>query len=254
MEKTSQNAGDPRKNSSLKLNSEILMRYICVEHFRVTAPVRWYSGNGTTMMKAILVLALVATAFSAPQPRKDFHEHVEEFLDIIMEDAGHELQHLLEHYEEYEEFWAAVNYMRTNNFKDIVYEMESLPEFVAVIDFLENDNIDVHYFLDLLNELIESSKKSKQARHTTSGRDLTAFIKDSINEFPKDKLSALFDQKMNEDAEFRVAIENLQSEEWDQIFGALWDSPVFQAEVKTLSENGIEISVLLDELKAIFGQ
>ncbi|XP_026734709.1 uncharacterized protein LOC113498764 isoform X2 [Trichoplusia ni] len=206
------------------------------------------------MMKAILVLALVASAFSAPQPRKDFHEHVQEFIDIIMEDAGHDLEHLLEHYEEFDEFWVAVNYMRTNNFKDIVYEMESLPEFVAVIDFLENDNIDVHYFLDLFNDLLESSKKSKQTRHTLSGRDFTSFVKDSISEFPKAKLAALFDQKMNEDEAFRVAIENLQSDEWDQVFGALWDSPVFQAEVKTLSENGIEISVLLDELKAIFGQ
>ncbi|KAJ8723989.1 hypothetical protein PYW07_007969 [Mythimna separata] len=206
------------------------------------------------MKQALVVLALVGLAFSAPQARKPFHEHVEDFLDVIDQEAGHDIEHLMEHYLEFEEFWQALDYMKTNNFKDIVYEMESLPEFVAVVDFLENDNIDIHYFIDLLNTLIENVDRLKVARHTLSGRDLSAFIRDSISEFPKAKLAALFDQKMAQDAEFSSAILNLQSEEWDNTFGALWDSPVFQAEVKALAANGIDVGVFLDEIIAIFGQ
>ncbi|KAJ8713955.1 hypothetical protein PYW08_007575 [Mythimna loreyi] len=206
------------------------------------------------MKQALVVLALVGLAFCAPQPRKPFHEHVEDFLDVIDEEAGHDIQHLMEHYIEFDEFLQALEYMRTKSFKDIVYEMESLPEFVAVIDFLENDNIDIHYFLDLLNDLIETVDRKKIARHTLSGKDLTSFIKDSISEFPKAKLAALFDQKMAEDVEFSTAILNLQSEEWDKTFGALWESPVFQAEIKVLNENGIDVGVFLDEIIAIFGQ
>uniref|UniRef100_A0A2A4J0T9 Single domain major allergen protein n=1 Tax=Heliothis virescens TaxID=7102 RepID=A0A2A4J0T9_HELVI len=206
------------------------------------------------MKQALVVLALVALAFSAPQPRKLFHEHVEEFLDIIMDEAGHEIEHLMEHYLEYDEFVQALEYMRTNNFKDLIYEMESLPEFVAVVDFLEKDQIDIHYFIDLLNEMIERTDKKMKARHSTSGRDLSSFIRDCIDAFPKDKLSALFDQKMADDEEFKTAIENLQTEEWDAVFTALWDSDVFQAEVKALSENGIDVSAVLDEIVAIFGQ
>ena len=58
---------------------------------------------------------------------------------------------------------------------------------------------------------------------------------------------------MSEDAEFSTAVQNLQSDEWDATFGALWASDVFQAEVKALAENGIEVGVLLDEVIAIFG-
>ncbi|CAH1637678.1 unnamed protein product [Spodoptera littoralis] len=206
------------------------------------------------MKQALVVLALVALAFSAPQTRKLFHEHVEDFLDIIMDEAGHEIEHLNEHYLEYDEFWTALDYMRTNNFKDLVYEMESLPEFVAVIEFLEQDNIDIHYFIDLFNEMIESIQRARSARHSTSGRDFTSFMRDCIDAFPKDKLSALFEQKMAEEEEFSTAISNLKSEQWDAVFSALWANPTFQAEVATLNENGIDVKVFLDEIVAIFGQ
>lgn len=59
---------------------------------------------------------------------------------------------------------------------------------------------------------------------------------------------------MAEDEEFRTAIQNLESDEWESVFSALWESEVFQAEVAALSENGIEISVLFEQLLAIFGQ
>ncbi|CAH0690107.1 unnamed protein product [Spodoptera exigua] len=213
------------------------------------------SGNNRKMMKKALVLfALVAFVSSAPQPRKLFHEHVEDFVDIIMQESSEEVSRLMEVYSEFDEFWKAIDYMKTNNFKEIIYEMESLPEFVAVIDFLENDNIDVHYFIDMLNDIIENVERNALARQSVSGRDLTSFTKDCIAVFPKDKLAALFDQKMAEDEEFKTAIENLESEEWSAVFSALWESEVFKAEVATLSENGIEISVLFEQLLAIFGQ
>lgn len=75
-----------------------------------------------------------------------------------------------------------------------------------------------------------------------------------ISLFPKEKLAALYDQKMAEDEEFRVAMENLSSDEWDETFSALWDSSVFQNEVQTLLEHGIDVHVLLKELMAVFGQ
>ncbi|XP_050551614.1 uncharacterized protein LOC126910976 [Spodoptera frugiperda] len=236
-------------------SSSFILSY-SIKRIGTAVSVSQNSGNDTRMMKqALVVLALVALAFSAPQTRKLFHEHVEDFLDIIMDEAGHEIEHLNEHYLEYDEFWTALDYMRTNNFKDLVYEMESLPEFVAVIEFLEQDNIDIHYFIDLFNEMIESIQQTaRSARHSTSGRDFTSFMRDCIDAFPKAKLSALFEQKMAEDEEFRTAINNLNSEQWDAVFSALWANPTFQAEVATLAENGIDVKVFLDEIVAVFGQ
>ncbi|CAK1583560.1 unnamed protein product [Parnassius mnemosyne] len=205
------------------------------------------------MKVAVIFLSVLSLSFSAPHARKVFHEHAEDFLDLIMDEAGHEISHLFEHYIEFEEFRKSLDYMRTSNFKNLVYEMESLPEFKAVIDFLENDNIDILYFIDRLNVMIEDIQ-TKKSRHNLSGRDMSAYINDCVAVFPKEKLIALYDQKIAEDEEFKVAMDNLMSDEWNQIWEALWESETFLAEAKILSENGIDLRVLLQELKAVFGQ
>lgn len=91
-------------------------------------------------------------------------------------------------------------------------------------------------------------------RQASSESDVSDFINASIALFPKEQLAALFDQKMAEDEEFRTAIENLQSEEWQQIIDALLNSETFQKETQILLEHGIDLRVFLYEIIAIFGQ
>lgn len=86
----------------------------------------------TKMKVALVVFSLIGLGFAAPQPKKLFHEHFDEFMNIIVEDAGGELDHILSHYLEYDEFLASLDYMKTNNFRNLVDEMEHLPEFQAV--------------------------------------------------------------------------------------------------------------------------
>lgn len=71
--------------------------------------------------------------------------------------------------------------------------------------------------------------------------------------FPKDKLVALYEEKMANSEDFRNAMDNFASEEWDQIYGALWQSEVFLAEVQELNANGIDVEVVLYELRAVLG-
>lgn len=59
---------------------------------------------------------------------------------------------------------------------------------------------------------------------------------------------------MANDADFSAAVTNLNSEEWDQIFEAFWNSATFQRERKILSDNGLDLSLVLTEIKAVFGQ
>ncbi|KAL0869206.1 hypothetical protein ABMA27_007483 [Loxostege sticticalis] len=203
-------------------------------------------------MKFLVLFALVAVAFAAPQPKKVFHENFEDFVDLIEEVSGHDLEHLVEHYLEFEEFQQTLGYLGTANFRELVYEMENLPEFKAVLDFLEGHSIDIYFFIERFNDMLNFD--SKKARHTLSGRDFSAFIKDCISEFPKKQLNDLYNQKLAEDADFKAAIEGLQSDEWNQVYSALWANEQFLAEVKTLADNGVDVAVLLDELLAIFGQ
>lgn len=87
-----------------------------------------------------------------------------------------------------------------------------------------------------------------------SGSDFSSYIKDSIAAFPKEQLAALYEQKLAEDEDFKAAIEGLQSDEWNEVYSALWASEQFLAEVNTLAENGIDVSLVIEQMVAVFGQ
>ncbi|CAH2218492.1 jg1087 [Pararge aegeria aegeria] len=82
---------------------------------------------------------------------------------------------------------------------------------------------------------------------------MSSYVQDSIKLFPKDKLTALYDEKMANSEGFRNAMENFGSEEWDQIWNALWENETFLAEVQELNANGIDVHVLVLELRAVLG-
>lgn len=93
----------------------------------------------------------------------------------------------------------------------------------------------------------------RSLRQSVSGRDLAAFTQDSIALFPKEKLIALYDEKVAEDEAFGLAMESFNSDEWSEIYNALWENETFLNEVETLKENGIDVQVLLLEVKAVLG-
>ncbi|XP_047537166.1 uncharacterized protein LOC125071120 [Vanessa atalanta] len=204
------------------------------------------------MKVAIAFLALVAVACSAPQPRVLFHEHFEEFSRLIGDEAGDDLSHLVEHYLEFEEFQASLDYLVTPNFRNLVYEMEDLPEFKAVVEYLETHDIDINYFINAINNFVDDVQR-RTLRHEVSGRDMSSFIKDCIDAFPKAKLTALYEQKMAEDDQFRNAMESFETEEWDELYSALWQNETFLKEVEILKENGIDVEIVLLEAKAVLG-
>ncbi|XP_032521280.1 uncharacterized protein LOC116773029 [Danaus plexippus] len=204
------------------------------------------------MKITVTLLALVALAYSAPQPRKLFHEHYEDFIDIIMEEAGKDLQELAAEYVQFEEFRVSLNYMQTSEFKNLVYEMEDLPEFKAVVQFLEGHNIDIIFFVNVINDLVDGIQR-RSTRSVASGNDMSSFVKDCISKFPKEKLVALFEEKKAEDESFKVAMESFELEEWNQIYSALWENEIFKQEVDILLGYGIDVAVLLDEAVAIMG-
>ncbi|CAG4986660.1 unnamed protein product [Colias eurytheme] len=207
------------------------------------------------MKVALFLLALVTLGLAAPQARKSFHEHFDDFMDLILEESGDEIKHLMEHYLEFDEFRASLDYASTKDFNQLIHEMEDLPEFKAVVEFLEGHEIDIMFFIDKLNDFIDNMvQDERRLRHEVSGKDVNAYIQDTIALFPKEKLSALFDEKIEEYEEFKRAMESLQSEEWDQLWDALWESETFKSEVDTLGEHGIDVRALLYEVLAIFGQ
>jgi hypothetical protein len=91
-------------------------------------------------MSRLLLFALFSVALAAPQPRKLFHEHYDDFAALVRKEVGPQRQALSSQYMEFEEFKTAMDYMSTPAFKNLIFEMEDLPEFKAVSIFYIDSN------------------------------------------------------------------------------------------------------------------
>lgn len=69
--------------------------------------------------------------------------------------------------------------------------------------------------------------------------------------FPKEKLTGLYQKKLAEDEGFRRAMESFFSDEWNEIYSALWQNNAFVNEVAILKENGINVELTFFEWQAI---
>ncbi|CAH2244276.1 jg7743, partial [Pararge aegeria aegeria] len=102
----------------------------------------------------VTLLAVLALGYSAPQTRHQFHDHYEEFLNIIADEAREDLDELTATYMQFEEFQAGIEYLMSPRFRNLVYEMEDLPEFKSMVEFMETHNIDILYFINEINEAV----------------------------------------------------------------------------------------------------
>ncbi|XP_049866133.1 uncharacterized protein LOC126366844 [Pectinophora gossypiella] len=207
---------------------------------------------------ACLVVFLVTYSYAAPYETKPFPKHVEDFIGVIIAESGLELERLLRHYGENTDFGYAVTYFRTENFKEVWHETQTLPEFKAVIRFLDDAQIDVVYSLSRINELLDMNEpvrfRKRPPGNVKESSALNSFINESMGFFPKSKLAALFEQKMKEDSNFRNTIDKLKTKEWERLYDALWRSPEFKSLVYTVHENGLDVRLLIEQVIAVFGQ
>ncbi|KAI5636396.1 insect allergen related repeat, nitrile-specifier detoxification domain-containing protein [Phthorimaea operculella] len=203
-----------------------------------------------------VLFAIVTISYGAPHKKKKFHEHLEDFVGLILAESGLQIELLLKQYGESKEFGIAATYLRTTHFRDVLKEVESLPEFKAMTDYLERAQIDIKHILEYINELVEQNENVsvKPKRHKDGEMDLTNFIQESMNLYPKEKLKELFQQKEREYPRFKYSVDKLKTEEWEHLYQALWESQGFKKASNTLAENGLDVRLLVDSIKALFGQ
>lgn len=82
-------------------------------------------------MKALFSVLALGVLSNTIHGQKLFHEHYDDFIQVLEDDAD-ELIRIAEQYLEFDEFISTVLYLQSKDFKEIIYEMESLPEFNAV--------------------------------------------------------------------------------------------------------------------------
>lgn len=105
------------------------------------------------------------------------------------------------------------------------------------------------------NPIQVENHSKRQRRHPITGRTMDTYVVDTVSMMPTRQLRALFDHKMANNEVFRSTVEALRSEEWKQLYKALWENEAFKNIAATLAEHDFDLKYFIEDLAtSMFGQ
>uniref|UniRef100_A0A1L8DRE9 Putative microvillar protein with insect allergen related repeat n=1 Tax=Nyssomyia neivai TaxID=330878 RepID=A0A1L8DRE9_9DIPT len=206
-------------------------------------------------MKFFALFAIVATlaasqAFTVEklQPR-GLDQDFQDFLELVpLEDI---IKVALDYLTNDKEFQQAFAYLQSKDFAKVWEGVFKLKDVKDCLKFLQNAGLDVYDLLNQLGGLLNLPPvKPTFARR---GTGLDGFLNDVLALLPKDKLVALFKEKLQTSPEFKAFVDKVTSPEFEKLGKAVLNNPEFKTYLKELKEHGFDLVKFFEVVKTFFG-
>ncbi|KAH0948435.1 hypothetical protein HN011_008391 [Eciton burchellii] len=210
------------------------------------------------MKFALVLLAIVAAASAKIEipnfGRGELHKDIQEFLDLLPQEEI--LAITLQYYAEDKEFQNMLKYFQSQEFKDLVVDVEALPEIKILMDYIHNAGIDIYKIVNLVNEALGLPSLTPPSTFVI-GTQITGGIKgyaqDILAILPKKELQELYEKKLKTSEAFKKFIEQLESKNFQEIVNKVYVNPKFQALLKHAKDANIDLILIKDLLKILWG-
>lgn len=209
------------------------------------------------MKFALVVLAFVATASAKIEipnfGRGELHKDIQEFLDLLP--AEQIVQITLQYYTQDAEFQKMIQYFQTEGFKQLVKEVEALPEIKALMDYIHNAGIDIYKIVNLMNSALGLPPLTPPS--FAIGSQITGGIKGYIDDIlailPKQQLQDLYDKKLMTSKAFADFVKQLESDNFQQIVNKVYANPKFQELLTHARNAGVDLVAIKELLEILWG-
>lgn len=176
---------------------------------------------------------------------QEFRGHVMDFVKLY---PRREIRKIIRSYAQDPELHATFEFMQTEEFQQILHTIAETPEMEAIGQYFEE--ADWPFFKEQIREATRDMQLAV-SRRSTGG--LSAMLDDIVAVLPKEKLRALFDEKVESSAVFRSVVEIMTSAELEALFSNASESLVIREQVAKLLEQGIDTEKILKATKALVG-
>ncbi|XP_047511864.1 uncharacterized protein LOC125054172 [Pieris napi] len=220
-------------------------------------------------MKAIVVLlALAALGSAKPRLFETFQDHFKHFMDINNAlEGAHWRRQQGQGYTPNPEYIEMLNKLGEVDFKQMFADLKKESEVQDIIEYLDNLTIDVDYYVDNLQWIIQKLHANDTAgipgvdfhhrtrRHPMTGTTMITSLADTVSMLPIRQLRATFNEKMAKNELFRTAIEGLKSDRFLTLYKALWKNQAFLKVSDTLADYHFDLKYVFEELAlSLLGQ
>lgn len=211
----------------------------------------------TLGLVAILAIIGLGQAHQFPDFGKGpLHEDLQDILDLIPVDKIVEVavDYLL-HDKELEKFLDELG--KANVFKDLLVDFEAIPEVINLFDYLHKEGLNVYQIINEINkvfrikELIPPNSPYSLEEKRTGG--VRGFLVDLKKQFDSDAFISIYVDKLKVSTAFVNFINQLKSDNFQQIVNKVCKIKAFQFIVSSLKDKSVNLKIVGDVLYLLFG-
>ncbi|KAL2731840.1 Protein G12 [Vespula squamosa] len=196
------------------------------------------------MKFAVALVAILATASAWEVPnlgRGELHKDLQEFVDLIP--VNDVVKLLMQYVAEDVEVQNALKYMQTEEFRTLVKEVEAMPEYLNLLNYIYNAGVDVYYLVNRLHDYIHIPRLTPPgySEYGITG-GLKGLVEDIKKILPINKIKALYHQKLQTSPAFKQLIDRLSSSEFQTIVNNVYGNPRFQYLLNKAKQAGLDVN------------
>jgi len=208
------------------------------------------------MKFALVLLAFVATASAKIEipnfGRGELHKDIQEFLDLLPVDQI--IQITIQYYTQDAEFQKMVEYFQSEGFKQLVKDVEALPEIKTLMDYIHVAGIDIYQIVNMINEALGLPPLTPPDTFSTQiTGGIRGFVDDIMAILPKQQLQDLYKKKLETSKAFAEFVKQLESENFQQIVNKVYAHPKTKELLAHAKNAGIDLLVIKDLLEVLWG-
>lgn len=202
---------------------------------------------------AVLAFASPLNAYVVPRTGNGaLAAEIQDFVNIVPFDDMVALLH--EYINQDSEMQAWLNYVQSNEFRNLVSDLESIPEFRDLLNYQQNAGLDAYYLANKINDFLHLAKLAppNRARRAVTG-GIRGYLDQVEAMLPMEQIRALFRQKLANSKVFADFMRFLGSPTSQRLVDAACAKPAFNNLLRKLQGYGVDLNKGRDFLEHQLG-
>ncbi|XP_043587393.1 uncharacterized protein LOC122569831 [Bombus pyrosoma] len=191
---------------------------------------------------AVLAFASPLNAYVVPRTGNGaLAAELQDFANIIPLDDIVALFH--EYVNQDSEMQAWFNYIQSNEVKNLVSDLENIPEFRDLLNYQQNAGLDAYYLANKINDFLHLARlvpPNRAKRAVTGG--IRGFLDQVEAMLPMEQIRALFRQKLANSKVFADFMHFLGSPTSQRLVDAMCAKPAFNNHLAKLQSYGVHLN------------
>lgn len=187
--------------------------------------------------------------------RGNLNDDLDDFLALLPVEEITEI--VLDYMTNDKEIIETMEYLQSDNFHNIVVEVEGMKETKDILAFLEESGINVSEIMNEIHDIIGLPPFHPFARFSNipfaAGGGLTGLIADIKAILPIEKIKALYYEKLENSPSFQKLIKRLSSPEFQEFVDAILAKEEARVIIDKLKSHGVDIQAVADLVSEILG-